>query len=276
MQSDLPEGGRFLVVGDIHGEHEMLLRVLASAQYDENRDILISVGDLIDRGPNCVEVVKFFIGHPRRFCILGNHEGFLLETFGRSVLPDFWLSQGGDWIMKANRDDLLLFNKVMTQMPLVAELILESPFARIGIVHGEVPVNSTWNDARYLHINRDEIGGIFDTPASRWFRGRDRIRIAAMAQDWMDNPEGSFPFSARELTTPGIDLVISGHSIMPHRLPYRSSNQLWIDTGAYEHNDGGRLTIVDPIAEIYWQVSSSESIGPCSLRSPQVRRLGEH
>ncbi len=275
-QSDLPEGGRFLVVGDIHGELEMLLRVLALAQYDDSRDILISVGDLIDRGPNCPDVVKFFIDHPRRFCILGNHEGYLLETFGRSVLPHFWFSQGGDWIQQASREDLLRFNAAITQFPLVAELILESPIARIGIVHGEVPLNSTWNDAQHLHIPRDDIGGIFDTPAGRWLRGRNRIKIAAMAQDWMDSPEGSFPFDFRELTTLGIDLVISGHSIMPHRLPYRSSNQIWIDTGACEHSNGGRLTIIDPIAETYWQVSSQESLGPYSLRTAQTRRLGEH
>eukprot|EP00456_Euglypha_rotunda_P076618 TRINITY_DN7188_c0_g1_i7.p2 TRINITY_DN7188_c0_g1~~TRINITY_DN7188_c0_g1_i7.p2 ORF type:complete len:263 (-),score=55.54 TRINITY_DN7188_c0_g1_i7:27-815(-) len=229
-QRELSVGGRFLVVGDIHGEFEMLLRVLASAQYDEDRDILISVGDLIDRGPNCVEVVKFFLDHPRRFCILGNHEGFLLEAFGRSGGPYYWFSQGGRWAEQAG-DNLKLFYDSMTQFPLVVELVLEGPVSRIGIVHGEVPIGSVWDDVHDLHIARDQIGYIFDTPARGWFCGRRRITLAAMAQDWMDSPEGTFPFEADELTTPGIDLVISGHSIMPHRLPYRSNNHLWIDTG---------------------------------------------
>jgi len=275
QQSDLPEGGRFLVVGDIHGEHEMLLRVLVSAQYDEARDILISAGDLIDRGPNCAEVVKFFIGHSRRFCVLGNHEGYLLEALGGSGDTHYWFSQGGEWAKRASQDDLESFRTEMSRLPLVIELILDNPVAKVGIVHGEVPIGSNWDDAHNLCIERNEIAGIFDTPARKWFGGRDRIKVAAMTQEWMDDPEGTLPFDVEELTTSGIDLVVSGHSIMPHRLPYRSGNHLWIDTGAFEKRHGGRLTIIDPAAEIYWQASKHESFGPCSLRQPQIWGLGE-
>ena len=275
-QSDLPGGGRFLVVGDIHGEYEMLLRTLASARYDETRDILIAVGDLIDRGPSCVEVVKFFIGHTRRFCVLGNHEGYLLEALGGLGDTQYWFAQGGEWAKQASRDDLQLFRAEMAKLPLVVELILENPAAKFGIVHGEVPVGSSWGDSHRLCIKRNEITGIFDTPARKWFGGRDRIKVSAMVQEWMDAPEEHFPFDVEELTTSGVDLVISGHSIMPHRLPYRSSNHLWIDTGAFEHKYGGRLTIVDPVSEIYWQTSRCELFGPCSLRQPQIWRLGDH
>ena len=273
-QCSLPRGGRFLIVGDLHGQLDMLLRLLLAADYDESRDILISVGDLIDRGDQSLNTAFFFVNHPRRFGVLGNHEGYLLEASGLPADAFFWMSQGGDWAKIASRASLQGLNSVLSRCPIAIELMLENPTRRIGILHAEVPIGMEWDDLHQLHIERDKMRELMLSPAEDWLRGRHRIRTAAMMQDWLDHPEGSFPFGAYELTTPGIDLVISGHSILPHRLPYRSRNQLWIDTGAFERELGGRLTLVDPVAETYWQVSSDDAFGPSSLNDPRVARLG--
>ncbi len=40
------------VVGDIHGCFSMLMKRLRECRFDPQQDLLVSVGDLIDRGPD--------------------------------------------------------------------------------------------------------------------------------------------------------------------------------------------------------------------------------
>ena len=67
---------KFFVVSDVHGFYDELLNTLDDAGFDpENTDhYLISCGDNFDRGPQNLEVQKFFIRAPRTILIRGNHE----------------------------------------------------------------------------------------------------------------------------------------------------------------------------------------------------------
>ena len=67
---------KFFVVSDVHGFYDELLNALDDAGFDpENTDhYLISCGDNFDRGPQNLEVQKFFIRTPRTILIRGNHE----------------------------------------------------------------------------------------------------------------------------------------------------------------------------------------------------------
>src|SRR5262245_8483701 len=62
-----------IVIGDIHGcfdeLHELLDRIGPSSE-----DTIVSVGDLIDRGPQPVGVVRFFRDMPNARAVMGNHE----------------------------------------------------------------------------------------------------------------------------------------------------------------------------------------------------------
>ena len=53
-------GRRVVIVGDVHGELELLERALSRVDFRAGRgDVLVSVGDLIDRGPQSKEVLDF-------------------------------------------------------------------------------------------------------------------------------------------------------------------------------------------------------------------------
>ena len=266
-------GSRFLIVGDVHGQFDMLQRVLAAAEYDEHLDVLIGVGDLIDRGPQSVEVVRFFSSSARRFCTMGNHEAYLLEAGGVPTDAHAWCANGGDWAMWAEPQDIAYCYKALSEFPISIELFVDQPALRIGIIHAEVPEGLSWADIYRLRVDRDDFRSMASLPVDEWLRGRHRIKSAALAQAFLDEPNGAFPFGTDVVNTPGIDLVISGHSILNLRRPFRSGNHLWIDTGAFEHKYGGRLTVVDPTAEVYWQASSKESFGPLSLRDESIWRL---
>ena len=65
--------GRIVIVGDIHGCFEELLELLEKVALRPD-DLLISVGDLVDRGPDPGAVVEYFRGRPNSVVLMGNHE----------------------------------------------------------------------------------------------------------------------------------------------------------------------------------------------------------
>lgn len=64
---------RKIVVGDVHGCLSELQELLELVKYDSAQDRLIFVGDLVDRGPDPVGVVRFVRSLGVEVC-LGNHE----------------------------------------------------------------------------------------------------------------------------------------------------------------------------------------------------------
>lgn len=77
--------GRTIVVGDIHGCYDELLALLERAALGA-RDRVVSVGDLIVKGPKNREVLDLFIEDERFSAVLGNHDRALRRHWrGESV-----------------------------------------------------------------------------------------------------------------------------------------------------------------------------------------------
>ena len=65
--------GRTIVVGDIHGCYDELEDMLAEVDLAAD-DRLISVGDLITKGPKSREVLDRFMVEPQFSAVIGNHD----------------------------------------------------------------------------------------------------------------------------------------------------------------------------------------------------------
>lgn len=82
-------------VGDIHGDYQLLQSRLHQLSFCPETDLLISVGDNIDRGPESLNVLRL-LNQPWFISVKGNHEAMALEAFETGD-GNMWLASGGDW-----------------------------------------------------------------------------------------------------------------------------------------------------------------------------------
>jgi serine/threonine protein phosphatase 1 len=247
--------GRDFVIGDLHGCRKELDRLLLLVKFDRNVDRLISVGDLVDRGPfslDCLMLLKASWFH----AVMGNHEQLMLNFFapwlndGSSPDPygDIGLSflvNGGNWALHECDSRWRPVKPLRDLLPLASDLpqiiVVGEGEDRYNVVHAELikPEHpggkpTVWTDADIdalpEHTSED-----VDYPAFRWsreFMGGRRRR------------PGHFPVYAA-----GLSKTFCGHTVAPG--VRTAFSHVCVDTGAFllhredKPRDGYGLTMVD-------------------------------
>ena len=80
--------GRFLVMGDIHGCLKEFNELVEKMQYEQGRDRLVLLGDLTDKGPDSLGVVRR-ARELGAMCIRGNHDDKVIR------IASYFRSHGG-------------------------------------------------------------------------------------------------------------------------------------------------------------------------------------
>ncbi|MHB7568174.1 protein-serine/threonine phosphatase [Citrobacter braakii] len=108
------------VVGDIHGCFSLLMAKLRLCHFDPWQDLLVSVGDVIDRGPDSLRCLKLL---RKRWIITvrGNHEQMGLDALatGEQFL---WFMNGGSWFAQAEQPAATAALETCRQLPWILEL----------------------------------------------------------------------------------------------------------------------------------------------------------
>jgi bis(5'-nucleosyl)-tetraphosphatase (symmetrical) len=169
-------------IGDVHGWFGTLERLLGQIRFDPRQDRLWLVGDLVNRGPRSLEVLRWAVAHDSRILVvLGNHDLHLLaraagvgEVKRRDALEEV--------LAAPDRDDLLSW---LVRRPL---LVREGPFVMVHA--GLLPA---WNagEAEALARETEEalqgpegpklLAALEKKEVERWKKGiagRDRVRVA--------------------------------------------------------------------------------------------------
>lgn len=207
---------RLFVCGDVHGSLMALKEAMQRVGFDKSQDRLWVVGDLVDRGPNSLEVLQL-LKKPWFNSILGNHEEMIVRGFaGEGDMALCSLQNGGGWFLGLSETQQAEAVALMAALPVVNTLI--SPSGRkIGLVHGEPPTDD-WDQI---------VVGIETVPfrqVALWGRNvvRGRRRL----------PEGGIR---------NVDHVYCGHTPLDETKTVE--NVSWIDTGACFSD--GKLTMVE-------------------------------
>lgn len=202
---------RLVIVGDIHGCFTKLLDALNSIGYNPAKDQLISVGDLIDRGPENLEVLDWFktTGIP---AVRGNHDDFMADSCYWGQNPSNWLANGGMWAVDEEsfefKKGLKPYAEWLDKLPYMIEIELDCG-ELAGVVHAEC--YETWEMTKV----RVKANCSRTKQSLTW--GRTKIREFLNEQPWTSQ-------------TLGVKWLFCGHSVV--NAPTQVGNQFYLDTGA--------------------------------------------
>ncbi len=125
---------RRIFIGDVQGCREPLERLLERVRFDPTRDRIFFCGDLVNRGPDSVGVLRIARAL-RAESVLGNHDVHLLEiAAGRVEYDGHSLSAV---LSASDRDELLAWLKARP---------LAIAFADIFLIHAAVRPVQHWAD----------------------------------------------------------------------------------------------------------------------------------
>lgn len=159
------------VIGDVHGCY-FTFKQLVEDYWDPKNEVLVQVGDLVDRGKHAPQTIqlarKLAADFPERaHFIKGNHEAMMLEHF--SDPPNFnWLRQGGQETLdqyEAEDRDIVSDIEWMEKLPLFYDH--EKVFvSHAGIAKNtqdpfdeDNPYGILWNRSQLKNLNKMQIVG---------------------------------------------------------------------------------------------------------------------
>lgn len=203
--------GRDFAVGDIHGHFSLLQAALDAVGFDPAVDRLFSVGDLVDRGPECRDVLDWLYKpwfEPAR----GNHDDYVCRFDTCDV--DNWVYNGGSWFAGLAWDEQREFAAQFRELPIAIEV--ETPLGLIGIIHADCPF-PTWEQLR-RELEQPESAKRLKLVQNTCMWSRSRVE------------QGDATVVA------GVRAVVVGHT--PLRSPGVFGNVIHIDTAGWRPGEG--------------------------------------
>jgi serine/threonine protein phosphatase 1 len=191
------------VCGDVHGCFSLLQKTLDEIGFDESKDRLFSVGDLVDRGPASEECLEW-LSKPWFHAVRGNHEQMAIDYFNGIGDSDIYAYNGGSWFLNLDKSTRQLYIDAFSALPYAIDIKVGNKL--YGIIHAECPTKS-WSDVESV-LN----GDYTDSAENLAMWSRDKISYKD--KTFIDD----------------VELLYVGHT--PLREVTVLGNVIYIDTGA--------------------------------------------
>ena len=253
LKARIPVGERVYAIGDIHGEADLLRRLLGQVERDSRardpaRVTLILLGDIIDRGAHSVGLLRALHGlsSPSFRLLKGNHEALLVASWhGDEDALDLWLRVGGRSTLIGSGIDPETVDTADLGMVVDAMRSAIDP----ALVDWVDALPTAWSMGDYFFAHAGIRPGVaLDRQGDHdlmWVRG-------AFLSSRSDHGK----------------VVVHGHSIEPG-IPRLGGNRIGLDTGAHEHR---RLTALGLEGDRQWLLQESDpAVDAAPAREPIVR-----
>jgi serine/threonine protein phosphatase 1 len=232
------ENGKDFIVGDIHGCYEQFMKFKELIGFDNTKDIMYSVGDLIDRGRDSMSSFQLFY-MPWFRPVFANHEDMMLDivvNLNFSTSSGYFYN-GGGWIEFVEAEELRAYSKdYIERVPNF--IVVGEGENRFNIVHaefsngffecGDEDIDKFYLDGNHLN-NKVLLNTIW---------GRNIVKYRNTPSVVKSDVKLSKTFC--------------GHTVLDS--PKRVNNHYFIDTGAvFSERDMPRdMTIVDYTSKIVY------------------------
>jgi serine/threonine protein phosphatase 1 len=211
---------RHLAIGDIHGCLTAFDALLAAVD-PQPGDVLITLGDYVDRGPDSAGVIERLLELRLRHQVIalcGNHEQMMLDT--RAGEGDGWLFYGGDATLESYGKD---------GEPGTLDDIPESHWDFLESLRDWYEIDTHF----FVHANAYPNVPLDEQPTLT-------LRWESISQDW-----GGPHYSGK--------IMVCGHTVQKSGLPLNLGHAVCIDTGIYR--DTGWLTCLEVGSGRIWQAN---------------------
>lgn len=163
---------RTILIGDIHGCIEEFDELLKLMDYNPSSDRLILLGDLVDRGPDSVGVLRK-VRQMKIECVRGNHDNKILKWANNN--KQHYQSPGAQYYQQLNDDDI----EFIFKMPVYIKL--DNVIAVHAGLKPYIPVEKQKPDD-LMHLRYKDSNGKFVSLRTIWKVGKE----AADAHFWTE------------------------------------------------------------------------------------------
>lgn len=227
---------RTLAIGDIHGCFDAFSTLVKNIPVAPD-DMLVTLGDYIDRGPRSRDVLDWLIHRHNAGQLVplkGNHEIMMIDAADSQdgALED-WKDSGGDKTLRAYAPD--------KPGPAIADI----PAAHLDFIRNACRDYYETDTHFFVHASAEA-----DVPLS------EQSEFMLFWEKFHSRPA---PHESGKT-------MICGHTPQPSGHPLNIGHAVCIDTGVYKN--GGWITALDVATGRYWQANEKRQFRTACLDEP--------
>ena len=228
---------RVLAIGDVHGMYQKLIKLMDKIRFNPDEDLLIFLGDYIDRGPDPGRCLQYIFALQQQYpdvvvCLMGNHEVMMSSYFmqKRGSYNNLIVDYAGSWLDNGGLETLKQLDEMDAD---TKEELLQWVM--------NLPVKYQYQDYFFCHAGVDP-----DVPLAV----QNEFDMLWRRQQWWEQYKGEETLVVGHTPVQKVMKLTGKERRMPKPL-FLANHVIMCDTGAYM--SGGKLSCVDVLAGKVWQ-----------------------
>lgn len=228
---------RVLAIGDVHGMYEKLIKLMDKIRFNPDEDLLIFLGDYIDRGPDPGRCLQYIFALQQQYpdvvvCLMGNHEVMMSSYFmqKRGNYNNLIVDYAGSWLDNGGLETLKQLDEMDAD---TKEELLQWVM--------NLPVKYQYQDYFFCHAGVDP-----DVPLAV----QNEFDMLWRRQQWWEQYKGEETLVVGHTPVQKV-MKLTGKERRTPRPLFLANHVIMCDTGAYM--SGGKLSCVDVLAGKVWQ-----------------------